>query len=138
MHFISYNSITFTSFTSSTFNIERKSSRFVTSTFCFRQDKPVILVRRHQYVAGLILVSFQLETGQYQLSYQLIQFLEFFKWFRIFLDLLLFRVRFKALNNVCKTKVDFPLPETPVTHVRLPNGILDLHYQGCYQYFFNF
>ena len=29
-----------------------------------------------------------------------------------------------ALNNVCKTKVDFPLPDTPVTHVNVPIGIL--------------
>ena len=41
----------------------------------------------------------------------------------IFLDLLLFKVRFKALNNVCNTNVDFPLPDTPVTQVKLPNGI---------------
>ena len=41
----------------------------------------------------------------------------------IFLDLLLFSVRFKALYKVCKIIVDFPLPETPVTQVKLPNGI---------------
>ena len=41
----------------------------------------------------------------------------------IFLDLLLFNVRFKALYKVCNTRVDFPLPDTPVTQVKLPNGI---------------
>ena len=44
--------------------------------------------------------------------------------FGIFLDLLLFNVRLRALYRVCKTRVDFPLPETPVTQVKLPNGIL--------------
>ena len=43
--------------------------------------------------------------------------------FGIFLDLLLFNVRFKALYKVCNIRVDFPLPETPVTHVKLPKGI---------------
>ena len=43
--------------------------------------------------------------------------------FGIFLDLLLFKVRLRALYNVCKTSVDLPLPETPVTQVRLPSGI---------------
>ena len=41
-------------------------------------------------------------------------------------DLLLLRVKFRALYKVCKTSVDLPLPETPVTHVRLPNGIFKL------------
>ena len=41
-----------------------------------------------------------------------------------FRDLLLFNNKFKALNSVCKTRVDFPLPETPVTHVNVPIGIL--------------
>ena len=41
----------------------------------------------------------------------------------IFLDLLLFKVRLRALYKVCKTKVDLPLPETPVTHVNVPRGI---------------
>ena len=40
----------------------------------------------------------------------------------IFLDLLLFKVKFKALYKVCNIKVDFPLPETPVTQVKVPNG----------------
>ena len=46
--------------------------------------------------------------------------------FGIFLDLLLFKVRFKALYKVCKTRVDLPLPETPVTQVKLPSGIFKL------------
>ena len=50
--------------------------------------------------------------------------LKFLNGFGIFLDLLLFNVRFNALYKVCKISVDFPLPETPVTQVRLPNGIL--------------
>ena len=43
--------------------------------------------------------------------------------FGIFLDLLLFKVKFNALYKVCNTNVDLPLPDTPVTQVRLPNGI---------------
>ena len=43
--------------------------------------------------------------------------------FGIFLDLLLLSVRFKALYKVCNIRVDLPLPETPVTHVKLPKGI---------------
>ena len=43
--------------------------------------------------------------------------------FGIFLDLLLFKVKFNALYNVCNIRVDLPLPETPVTHVKLPKGI---------------
>ena len=43
--------------------------------------------------------------------------------FCIFLDLLLLSVRFKALYNVCIIRVDLPLPDTPVTQVKLPNGI---------------
>ena len=27
------------------------------------------------------------------------------------------------MYNVCNTKVDFPLPDTPVTQVKLPKGI---------------
>ena len=50
--------------------------------------------------------------------------LKFLNGLGIFLDLLLLRVRFKALYNVCKINVDLPLPETPVTQVKLPNGIL--------------
>ena len=46
--------------------------------------------------------------------------------FGIFRDLLLLRVKFSALYNVCKISVDFPLPETPVTHVKLPRGIFKL------------
>ena len=45
------------------------------------------------------------------------------KGFGIFLDLLLFKVKFKALYKVCKISVDLPLPETPVTQVKLPKGI---------------
>ena len=41
-------------------------------------------------------------------------------------DLLLFKVKFKALNKVCKIRVDLPLPDTPVTHIKVPNGILKL------------
>ena len=41
----------------------------------------------------------------------------------IFLDLLLFKLKFKALYKVWSIKVDFPLPETPVTHVKQPKGI---------------
>ena len=37
---------------------------------------------------------------------------------------LLFNVKFKAWNSVCNIKVDLPLPETPVTHVKVPVGIL--------------
>ena len=37
--------------------------------------------------------------------------------------MLLFSVRFKALYRVCNTRVDFPLPDTPVTQVKLPSGI---------------
>ena len=40
--------------------------------------------------------------------------------------MLLFKVRFRALYNVCRTSVDLPLPETPVTHVKLPRGIFRL------------
>ena len=43
--------------------------------------------------------------------------------FGIFLDLLLFNIKFKALYKVCKTKVDFPLPDTPVIQVKVPKGI---------------
>jgi hypothetical protein len=43
--------------------------------------------------------------------------------FGILRDLLLFKVKFKALYNVCKTSVDLPDPETPVTQVKLPRGI---------------
>ena len=43
--------------------------------------------------------------------------------FGIFRDLLLFKVKFKALYKVCKIRVDFPLPETPVTQVKVPTGI---------------
>ena len=39
---------------------------------------------------------------------------------------MLLRVRFRAWYNVCNIKVDFPLPETPVTQVKLPVGILRL------------
>jgi len=46
--------------------------------------------------------------------------------FGIFLDLLLFKVRFKALYKVCNINVDLPLPDTPVTHVKVPNGIFKL------------
>ena len=35
-------------------------------------------------------------------------------------------VKFRALYKVCKINVDLPLPETPVTHVKLPKGILRL------------
>ena len=52
--------------------------------------------------------------------------LKFLNGLGIFLDLLLFNVRFKALYKVCKIKVDLPLPETPVTHVKLPKGIFKL------------
>ena len=45
------------------------------------------------------------------------------KGFGIFLDLLLFRVRLSALYKVCNTRVDLPLPDTPVTQVKLPSGI---------------
>ena len=48
--------------------------------------------------------------------------------FGIFLDLLLFNVRFKALYKVCNIRVDFPLPETPVTHVKLPKGIFKFYF----------
>ena len=41
-----------------------------------------------------------------------------------FLDLLLFNNKFNALKSVWSTRVDFPLPETPVTHVKVPIGIL--------------
>ena len=44
----------------------------------------------------------------------------------IFRDLLLFKERFKALNKVCKTKVDLPLPDTPVTQENVPKGIFKL------------
>ena len=40
-----------------------------------------------------------------------------------FLDLFLLRDRLRALYKVCKTKVDLPLPDTPVTHVNVPVGI---------------
>ena len=46
------------------------------------------------------------------------------KGFGILRDLLLLSVKFKALYKVCKINVDLPLPETPVTHVKLPRGIL--------------
>ena len=46
--------------------------------------------------------------------------------FGILRDLLLFKVKLRALYKVCNIKVDFPLPETPVTHVKLPNGIFRL------------
>ena len=47
------------------------------------------------------------------------------KDFGVFLALL-FKVKFNAWNKVCNIKVDFPLPETPVTHVNVPVGILRL------------
>ena len=37
---------------------------------------------------------------------------------------LLFKVKFKAWNRVCNIRVDFPLPDTPVTQVNVPVGIL--------------
>ena len=43
-----------------------------------------------------------------------------------FLLLFLLSIRLNALYNVCNIKVDFPLPETPVTHVKVPKGILRL------------
>ena len=43
-----------------------------------------------------------------------------------FVDLFLFKVKFNALYKVCNIKVDFPLPETPVTHVKVPKGIFKL------------
>ena len=39
---------------------------------------------------------------------------------------LLFKVKFKAWNRVCNIRVDLPLPETPVTQVNVPVGILRL------------
>ena len=39
---------------------------------------------------------------------------------------LLFNVKLSAWYNVWSIKVDLPLPETPVTHVKLPTGILRL------------
>ena len=39
---------------------------------------------------------------------------------------MLLRVKFNAWNNVCNTNVDLPLPETPVTQVNVPVGILRL------------
>ena len=47
------------------------------------------------------------------------------KDFGVFLALLL-RVRFRAWNNVWSIKVDLPLPETPVTQVKVPVGIFRL------------
>ena len=46
--------------------------------------------------------------------------------FGIFRDLLLFKVKFNALYKVCNIKVDLPLPETPVTQVKVPRGIFKL------------
>ena len=43
-----------------------------------------------------------------------------------FLLLFLFSIKLKALYNVCSIKVDFPLPETPVTQVKVPTGIFKL------------
>ena len=43
-----------------------------------------------------------------------------------FLLLFLLSIKLKALYKVCKIKVDFPLPETPVTQVNVPTGILKL------------
>ena len=48
------------------------------------------------------------------------------KGFGIFLDLLLFKVKLRALYKVCNTSVDLPLPDTPVTQVKLPKGIFKL------------
>ena len=48
------------------------------------------------------------------------------KGFGILRVLLLFKVKFKALYNVCNINVDFPLPDTPVTQVKLPKGIFKL------------
>ena len=42
------------------------------------------------------------------------------KAFGTFLLLFLLRMRLKALYKVCNIKVDFPLPDTPVTHVNVP------------------
>ena len=53
------------------------------------------------------------------------------KGFGIFLDLLLFKVKFKALYKVCKISVDLPLPETPVTQVKLPKGIFKFTLSFC-------
>ena len=38
----------------------------------------------------------------------------------------MFKSKLSALKRVCKTRVDFPLPDTPVTHVRVPIGTLKL------------
>ena len=46
------------------------------------------------------------------------------KGFGILRELLLLRNKFKELYKVCSIKVDLPLPDTPVTHVKLPSGIL--------------
>ncbi len=35
-------------------------------------------------------------------------------------------IKFKGWNSVCNIKVDFPLPDTPVTQVKVPVGILRL------------
>ena len=40
--------------------------------------------------------------------------------------LFLLSIKLKALYKVCKIRVDFPLPETPVTHVNVPTGIFRL------------
>ena len=44
----------------------------------------------------------------------------------IFRDLFLFKYKLSALYKVCNNKVDLPLPETPVTQVKVPNGIFKL------------
>ena len=35
----------------------------------------------------------------------------------------LLSIKLKALYKVCKINVDLPLPDTPVTHVKVPIGI---------------
>ena len=75
----------------------------------------------------LILEYDQLVIDQYQLSLSINSVpLKPLNGFGIFLDLLLFKVKFNALYNVCKINVDLPLPDTPVTQVKLPKGIFKL------------
>ena len=48
------------------------------------------------------------------------------KAFGTFLLLFLLSIKLNALYKVCKIKVDFPLPDTPVTQVNVPIGIFRL------------
>ena len=74
-----------------------------------------------------------MEIDQYQLFYLLTQLpLNPVKALGTFRLLFLFNIKLKALYKVCKIKVDFPLPETPVTQVKVPTGIFKFTFLNCF------